>query len=60
MATIEELAERVSKLETQAPLGERLSRLEGQFALFLIGLALLVGAGITIAIQVLLPAAQNS
>ena len=55
MATVEELAERVTKLEVQAPMGERLSRLEGQFALLLIGLALLVGAGVTIVIQVLLP-----
>ena len=53
MATIEELAERVSKLETQAPLGERLSRLEGQFALLLIGLTLLLAAAITIIIQLL-------
>ena len=53
MATVEELAERVSKLETQAPLGERLSRLEGQFALLLIGLTLLLAAAITIIIQLL-------
>lgn len=57
MVTVEELAERVAKLEAQAPVGERLSRLEGQFALMVVGLALLVGAGITIAIQVLLPSA---
>ena len=53
MATVEELAERVSKLEAQAPLGERLSRLEGQFTLLLIGLTLLLGAAITIIIQLL-------